>query len=151
MGMDLAQLIAAAKGERSYDDLARAAGAVIGRQRWQQLATQKLKRFPDPDTIAAIARGLVVSPTEVVLASARSLGIRVADAGSSLSIETVGLSPDQIDAVRHVVQVMRGPEKGTGEVREPTSITVHGVNNPDGTKDLSVTRSRKTPPVSPGT
>ena len=37
-----------------------------------------MKNFPDPDTITAMARGLGVSTTEVVLASARSLGVPVA-------------------------------------------------------------------------
>jgi len=42
-----------------------------------------MKNFPDPESITAMARGLGVSTTEVVLASARSLGVTVATADAT--------------------------------------------------------------------
>lgn len=59
--VDLAELIQTAKGGRSYEQLSIDSGGRPGRQRLQQLATTKLKNFPDPDTIIALSKGLGVS------------------------------------------------------------------------------------------
>lgn len=75
---DLAALITKRKGDRSFRQLAVDCGGRISANRIQQIATQELRSFPDPDTIRALARGLSTTVTEVTLAAARSLGLRVA-------------------------------------------------------------------------
>lgn len=75
--MNLADLITAHKGARSYVKLEEACGGSPKAARLQQLAAGPPKNFPDPSTIAALARGLRVPATTVVLAAAESLGIDV--------------------------------------------------------------------------
>lgn len=84
-GPTLAQLILDRKGGRSFERLSEDCGGTPAGRRLQQLASESrpMKNFPDPDTIAAMARGLGVSTTEVVLASARSLGVKVATADAT--------------------------------------------------------------------
>lgn len=108
MSNDLRELIAGTKGERSYEALSRDCGGAPTSKRLHQLATTTLKNFPDPLTIQGLARGLGVSVTEVVLASARSLGLPVRDLGDVASIDPTGLTDEQADAVRHVVRAFRG-------------------------------------------
>lgn len=93
--MNLAELIRTTKGDRSYDDLARAAGGTPGRQRWAQLATKgrPLKNFPDPTTIETLATVLGVSQRKVILAAAESLGLDVSSPGDRL----VDLLPPGLD------------------------------------------------------
>jgi len=106
---DLAGLIAAAKGDRSYDQISRAAGGKPTPERLHQLATQPIKNFPGPDTIAALARGLGRTVTDVVAAASRSLGLDV-QIGSdplSLTIPTAGQLPSPAqDALREVARQM---------------------------------------------
>lgn len=75
--MDLARLISAHKGTRSYEQLAKDCGGGLTSQRLQQIGTATLKEFPQPRTMAALARGLRVPVGEVVLATAESLGLDV--------------------------------------------------------------------------
>lgn len=74
---DLQELIGLRKGDRSYEQLSRASGGVITRQRMQALATAPMRAFPDPDTIRALSRALSVAETTVVLAAATSVGLNV--------------------------------------------------------------------------
>ena len=91
--MDLAGLIRTAKGDRSYTDLERHSGGVLGAKRWQQLATRSMLSFPDPKSINGIAKALNVSARQVVLACAESLGIDVSDRSSTL----VALMPPGVE------------------------------------------------------
>lgn len=106
---DLAGLIATAKGDRSYDQISRACGGKPTPERLHQLATQPIKNFPGPDTIAALARGLDRSVTDVVAAASRSLGLDV-QLGSdnlSLTLATAGLLPGAAqEALREVARQM---------------------------------------------
>ena len=107
MSKDLRELLANTKGDRSYEQFARDCGGTPSAKRLHQLATLPLKNFPDPPTIEGLATGMGVTVTEVVLASARSLGLRVRDLGDVASIDPSGLTDEQTDAVRHVVRAMR--------------------------------------------
>lgn len=106
---DLAGLIADAKGDRSYDAISRACGGKPTPERLHQLATQPIKNFPGPDTIAALARGLGRTVTDVVAAASRSVGLEV-QMGSdplSLTIPTAGSLPSPAqDALREVARQM---------------------------------------------
>lgn len=113
-GMTLQELIAACKGDRSYDQLEAAGGGSPSSKRWQQIATKVDRNFPDPPTIRAIARALAVTETTVVLAAARSLGltIPVADANRLAELlppSAARLTPMQVAAVRQVVRAMVEP------------------------------------------
>lgn len=79
-GPGLAELIRAGMHERgwSYSDLERASDRALTRGRWQQLGSGVPQRkFPDPGSLAVIARVLEVDLTIIVLAAARSLGLEV--------------------------------------------------------------------------
>jgi len=75
---DLRTLVLDGKGDRSFDRVSSDCGGVPTGKRLQQIATTPLKTFPDPASIRGLARGLGVSQQDVILASARSLGLSVA-------------------------------------------------------------------------
>jgi hypothetical protein len=74
---DLQELIGLRKGDRSYEQLSKACGGLPTAKRLQQLATAPIKNFPDPATIRSLSKGLGVTESTVVLASAASLGLEV--------------------------------------------------------------------------
>ncbi|WP_043778173.1 helix-turn-helix transcriptional regulator [Rhodococcus sp. JVH1] len=116
----LADLISARKSERgwSYQQLAGRANDVVSRQRWQQLGTGvRIKEFPEPTTIQAIADALEVDVTLVVLSVARSIGFAVRTQDSSLAAMLPPgadeLNEEQRDAVLAVVRAM-APRRTAG-------------------------------------
>lgn len=123
----LADLISARKTERgwSYQQLADRAHGAVSRQRWQQLGTGvRIKEFPEPATIQAIADALEVDVTLVVLGVARSIGFAVRTQDSSLAAMLPPgadqLNDEQRDAVLAVVRAM-APRQLTGAKDEDTS------------------------------
>jgi hypothetical protein len=105
-GPTLADLILDRKGGRSFEKLAEDCGGTPAGRRLQQLANgnRPMKNFPDPETITAMARGLGVSTTEVVLASARSLGVTVAGTDATALVIADGgtLPPAAQEALRYL-------------------------------------------------
>lgn len=78
----LGDLIEAARHVRSekslsYAELAKACEGKPTAARLQQYVTGVLKNFPDPESILGLAKGTGNSPKEIVLASARSLGLNI--------------------------------------------------------------------------
>lgn len=76
----LAEFIKIEKGRTgvSYRELEARSNSTISAQRWQQLGTGvRMKEFPEPTTLEAMATALNVDVTKLVLASARSLGLDV--------------------------------------------------------------------------
>lgn len=61
----------------SYVELAKACGGKPTAARLQQYVTGSLKNFPDPESILGLAKGTRSTPKEIILASARSLGLEV--------------------------------------------------------------------------
>ena len=124
--MNLAELIRTTKGDRSYDDLARAAGGAPGRQRWQQLASNvALKNFPDPESIRAIARALGVTQRAVVDAAAESLGLEVRRSRSRFE----ELLPDGVDdldddALAGILAVLRALARAEGAPTTKAAVQV---------------------------
>ena len=113
-GVNLQELIAECKGDRSYADLERDGGGAPSSKRWWQIATKADPNFPDPATIRAIARALSVTETTVVLAAARSAGLTIPLADASRLAELLPpaasrLSRMQVAAVRQVVKAMVEP------------------------------------------
>jgi len=131
----LADLISARKTERgwSYQQLADRAHGAVSRQRWQQLGTGvRIKEFPEPATIQAIADALEVDVTLVVLGVARSIGFAVRTQDSSLAAMLPPgadlLNDEQRNAVLAVVRAM-APRQLTGASNEDTS-TQDATSNP---------------------
>ncbi|WP_336794238.1 hypothetical protein [Gordonia malaquae] len=106
---DLVQQQKAARG-LSYRMLQERAGDVITAARWQQLGTgTRLKEFPEPATLEAMATALDVHITEVVLAAARSIGLNVtrgatSDLAAMLPPSAASLTVEQRDAVLTLVR-----------------------------------------------
>jgi hypothetical protein len=103
--VDIRALIEAMKGDRSYADLAKASGNKPTRQRWQQLATDQPKQFPEPETIHGIAAALRVTPLTVVHAFAESFGIVVKDEPRLVQLLPPGIERLSDDDVRQVVNI----------------------------------------------
>jgi transcriptional regulator with XRE-family HTH domain len=100
----------------SYADLENRAGAVITRQRWQQLGTGvRIKEFPEPATIEAMATALDVDVAVIVLSAARSIGLDVkrgaqSDLAAMLPHSAKDLSVVQRDAIVTLVRSITEPE-----------------------------------------
>ncbi|HEX9089776.1 MAG TPA: hypothetical protein VF867_19950 [Arthrobacter sp.] len=107
-GPTLAQLILARKDGRSYEQMSADCGGQPAGRRLQQLTMPSIvmRAFPDPATITAVATGLGVSVVEVVLASARSLGLPVDGARADMiNIPGAGSLPE--DSRQAVIDVAR--------------------------------------------
>lgn len=73
----LAELILTKKGQRTYAKLSADCGGAPTDSRLNSLVLRSVKTFPDSDTIRGLAIGLNVPVADVILASARSLGLVV--------------------------------------------------------------------------
>lgn len=76
-GKALRSLIRNLRGERNNVELSRDCGGYPTSSRIQQMSTQPIKVFPDPDTIRGLARGLNVSVGEIIGACAKDLGLNM--------------------------------------------------------------------------
>lgn len=133
---DLAGLIAGAKGDRSYDQISRACGGKPTPERLHQLATQPIKNFPGPDTIAALARGLDRSVTDVVAAASRSLGldVQLGSDAMSLTLATAGRLPAAAqEAIREVTRQMLALHQSETRPEESDGDGNAAPNNQAGT------------------
>ena len=122
----LAELITEQKAFRgySYRTLEARADSVITAQRWQQLGTGvRIKEFPEPATLQAMANALGVDVTAVVMAAARSIGLPVrrvaeSDLAAMLPQSASLLTTDQRDAILAVVRsITRGATDAVVPVR----------------------------------
>lgn len=118
----LADLIQARKAARgwSYREIAARGNDVISAQRWQQLGTGvRLKEFPEPTTVAAMADALEVDVAAVLLATAKSLGLdvqrRQSELAAMLPSTAERLTPEQRDAVLAVVRAMTPTQETRNE------------------------------------
>ena len=106
--MDLSELIDLHRGGRSYAELARDCGGSPTDKRLQQLVRQPIKNFPDPGTVAALARGLKVNQAVVVLAAAESLGLDVRTSSPRvvdlLPAGASKLTEQQAAAIAHLIR-----------------------------------------------
>jgi hypothetical protein len=123
----LAQLITESKTDSglSYDQLAARTDYVVSRQRFQQLGTStRLKEFPEPATLAAVAEAIKVDVAVVVLATAKSIGLSVdmgsrSDLGMMLPAAARNLTIAQRNAllslVRSIVTESSGARRPVGD------------------------------------
>jgi transcriptional regulator with XRE-family HTH domain len=121
----LEELISTRKAERgwSYAALADRAGGVLSAQRWQQLGTGvRIKEFPEPATLRAMAEALDMNISAVVLSAARSTGLEVKNElpilAQQLPASANSLEPDVRNAI---VALVRAITKGQAndEDQEP--------------------------------
>lgn len=104
--LDLATLILDRKADRSFERLSKDCGGIPSANRLQQMTMRVPNSFPSPDTIIGIARGTGATITDVVMASARSLGLNVTpDDPSALIIARAGLLP--LEAKETIYSVAR--------------------------------------------
>ncbi len=109
---DIDQIINRVRKTRgwSYRTLSERTDSTVSHQRWQQLANaDRLKEFPEPRTITAIAQALDVDVTTVVLALAKSIGLDVRPspaASDLLPPEADLLSAEQREAIRILIKAM---------------------------------------------
>lgn len=128
--MDLGELILSRKGSRSYDRLARDCGGDLTAARVHQLATAHMRRFPGPDVMTNLARGLSVSPREVVLAAARSLGMNLPSGYDTDSMTLAGVATLPSSAreaianvAREMVRLHETQRAGEGSGQQPAAKT----------------------------
>lgn len=136
---DLAQLITERKRELrwSFRKLAERSDDVITYGRWQQLAGGvRITEFPEPATLQAIAKGIDVDVTIVVLATAKSIGLDVRNTASTFATmlpSTVDdMDPDLRDALLRVIRLAsrraddasqeQGQKAGGAKLEEPPTI-----------------------------
>ncbi|WP_161995419.1 hypothetical protein [Rhodococcus sp. YH1] len=125
----LAGLIADRKGTRSYEKVSQDCGGIPTSKRLHQLATQKPKNFPDPDTIRGLAQGLGVTITDIVMASARSLGLPVYT-GNDPSALAIGGAGDLPDSTKEVLSTV------AREFIKLTSQRTDGANHESDTEEV---------------
>ncbi|WP_152975382.1 hypothetical protein [Rhodococcus rhodochrous] len=131
----LAGLIADRKGTRSYEKVSQDCGGIPTSKRLHQLATQKPKNFPDPDTIRGLAQGLGVTITDIVMASARSLDLPVYT-GNDPSALAIGGAGDLPDSTKEVLSTV------AREFIKLTSQRPDGANNESGTEEVQEPRTQ---------
>lgn len=119
--MTLAHLLTARQGDRSFEDLERDCGGGLSAARLEEMAAGHLDAFPPPESVRALASGLGVSHTDVVLAAARTLGLCVRPpapiAPHEVSDLLADLSPRQVEAIAEVVVAFA--EEGEAEPSSP--------------------------------
>ena len=124
----LDQLISERKNLRgfSYTDLENRAGSTISRQRWQQLGSGvRIKEFPEPVTIEAMADALDVDVAEVVLAAARSIGLDIKRGAHSDLAARLPSTSDRLTVVQRdaIVSLVRSITEESSHAEQPATPT----------------------------
>lgn len=159
----LAELITEQKAFRgySYRTLEARADSVITAQRWQQLGTGvRIKEFPEPATLQAMANALGVDVTAVVMAAARSIGLPVrrvaeSDLAAMLPQSASLLTTDQRDAILAVVRsITRGATHAERTADPDPQAKAEGTPNKAGSGEKTGEVSRladrqRKPPAMP--
>lgn len=90
------QLVLAHKKDDSYEAISKRAGGVPKARALQSIVKDGFTRMPSPETIAGLSKALSISPRELVLAAARTLGIDVGDdKESDLTLWGAGRLPEE--------------------------------------------------------
>lgn len=140
--LTLQDLIRVRRDERgwSYSDLERRADHQVKKNRWQQLGSgYRIKEFPEPASIEAMAQALEVDVTTVVLASAQSIGLNARRHGPALAHLLPAGTDLMTDGMRDAILTL---------IRSAVSDAVQrGAGEEDSQPDLgiSITRSYEWP------
>ena len=73
------QLVLLHKRDDSYEAISKRAGGVPKARALQSIVRDGFTRMPTPETFAGLAKAFSISPRELVLAAARTMGIDVGD------------------------------------------------------------------------
>jgi hypothetical protein len=115
MARTLAELIEARRGGRSFQRLEdEAPGNTPSSSRWHQLARRPLRGIPEDGTIIGIAEVLGVSPFDVLVSCAASLGWPTGPQKAELlermaAYDVGGLTGDEVEVVISMVAVLLNP------------------------------------------
>lgn len=123
----------------SYADLESRADAVISRQRWQQLGTGvRIKEFPEPATLTAMATALDVDVAEVVLAAARSIGLDVKRGAHSDLAARLPSTADRLSEVQRdaIVTLVRSITEVTNDMEATQESGAQGTEDEDQKTEL---------------
>lgn len=119
----LAEFIKIEKGRTgvSYRELEARSNSTISAQRWQQLGTGvRMKEFPEPTTLEAMATALNVDVTKLVLASARSLGLDVRE-----GVTFYGHPSDDHSPIEELKEMNEGlPRISLKDLKEGVTLTM---------------------------
>lgn len=114
---DLQTLLTDRQGGRSYARLSEDCGGNPTDKRLNQIAKHGIRSFPDAGTIEGLSTGLNVSVTTVVMAAARSLGLRVAPSDpDAITVDGIGGLPASsrdliVSVAREMVQLHAGAKQ----------------------------------------
>lgn len=128
----LQALVADRKGDRSYEQLAALSDGRLSRARIQQIATREMKAFPDAATLAGLAQALDVPVQEVVLATARSLGLEVRGGSSGDALLVPGGRRLSTPAQEALLTLARELSKAGARDGEREAAGVERDAQPDG-------------------
>lgn len=78
-GLNFQQLVLLHKRDDSYEAISKRAGGVPKARALQSIVRDGFTRMPTPETFAGLAKAFSISPRELVLAAARTMGIDVGD------------------------------------------------------------------------
>jgi hypothetical protein len=78
-GLNFQQLVLTHKRDDSYETISKRAGGVPKARALQSIVKDGFTRMPSPETFAGLSKAFSISPRELVLAAARTLGIDVGD------------------------------------------------------------------------
>jgi len=105
--VDLSELIAATRGERTQGDLAKDAGMSLQNMQQYVAGGYPKTNFPDAKTLAGLARACRVDVWTVIKATAETLGIRTgADESKLVALlppESAYLTDEAIAAIRTLI------------------------------------------------
>jgi hypothetical protein len=104
----IAELIAATKGDRSYNDLERDSGNLVSGKRWQQIGAGQpgVKTYPDPESIPGMAKALRVSQEAIVDAYSKALGIEIGTPSQLIMMMPPGTEDLTTDSVRILREII---------------------------------------------
>lgn len=143
----LQALVADRKGDRSYEQLAALSEGRLSRARIQQIATREMKAFPDAVTLAGLAQALDVPVQEVVLATARSLGLEVRGGASGDALLVPGGRNLSTPAQEALLTMARELSKAGARDDEREAAGVGRDAQPDG---VTAAAAAGAPDTSPG-
>ncbi|WP_457948257.1 hypothetical protein ACTAQI_20135 [Pseudarthrobacter sp. alpha12b] len=102
-GPNFQQLVLAHKKDDSFETISKRAGGVPKARALQSIVKDGFTRMPTPETFAGLSKAFSISPRELVLAAARTLGIDIGDdRESDLVLWGAGRLPQESqDVLRH--------------------------------------------------
>lgn len=125
-GPNFQQLVLAAKKDDSYETISKRAGGVPKARALQSIVKDGFTRMPSQETIAGLSRALRLSPRELVLAAARTLGIDVGDdQESDLVLYGAGRLPQESkDVLRNTAAELLNWQEGRRGAAAPEADNV---------------------------